>query len=317
MDNPIQVQQNNNNQRFENPFNLDPNGEDINIEKKLDRDIFCPFASLFAGFGENSRYYGMAYVEPLNESFFHIIEAAIFPNSTLLQISSILCYIIIVVFIIVLFFGLDETNLNILLPVRLSTVDSFGSFYPKKIKNNYLEYYRLLTFHFFHFNFTHLAYNILSLISFCSLFELLVKKRIFLLIFFLSEIITNLSAISIFKEDERFCGINTDINGTFGAFIMLFIMNWQETKIIFTPLGRFITLYLLIIYTFFNTLFYDRGSFGNILLHMTSLFIGALIFAIIAKPIKIEKWKSIVRIISGAVILIILPISMTSFYLKE
>ena len=317
MDNPIQVQQNNNNQRFENPFNLDPNREDIYIEKKLDRDMFCPFASLFVGFGEHSRYYGMAYVEPLNESFFHIIEASLFPNSTFLQISSILCYIIIVVFIIVLCFGLDETNLNILLPVRLSTVDSFGSFYPKKIKNNYLEYYRLLTFHFFHFNFTHLSYNIFSLISFCSFFELLVKKHIFLLIFFLSGIITNLSTISIFKEDERFCGINTDINGTLGAFIMLFIMNWQETKIIFSPWGRFITLYFLIFYTFLNTFFYERSSFGNQALRMTSLFIGALIFAIIVKPIKIEKWKSIVRIVSGPVILIILSISMTSFYLKE
>jgi len=290
MDNQIPVQQNNN-PRFNNPFNLDPNKEDICIEKKLDRDMFCPLVSLSSGFGAESPYYSLVNNEPLNESFFHMVEALIFPNATFFQISMILCYIIIVVFIITLCFGLDETNLKILLPAKLSTVDAIGSFYPKKIKNNPLEFYRLLTFHFFHFNFAHLLTNLITLISFCTFFELLVKKHIFLLILILT--------------------------GILGAFVMLFIMNGQEAKIIFTPVGRFITIYILCVYIFFNFLVLDINSYGNIVLHLVSLLYGAFIFAIITKPIKAERWKTIVRIMSGVIILTITSISLVSFYLKQ
>ena len=318
MDNQIPVQHNNNNNpRFNNPFNLDPNKEDICIEKKLDRDMFCPLVSLSSGFGAESPYYSLVNNEPLNESFFHMVEALIFPNATFFQISMILCYIIIVVFIITLCFGLDETNLKILLPAKLSTVDAIGSFYPKKIKNNPLEFYRLLTFHFFHFNFAHLLTNLITLISFCTFFELLVKKHIFLLILILTGILTNLSTISFFKEDERTCGINNDANGILGAFVMLFIMNGQEAKIIFTPVGRFITIYILCVYIFFNFLVLDINSYGNIVLHLVSLLYGAFIFAIITKPIKAERWKTIVRIMSGVIILTITSISLVSFYLKQ
>ena len=37
---PVQQNNNNNNPRFNNPFNLDPNKEDICIDKKLDRVLW-------------------------------------------------------------------------------------------------------------------------------------------------------------------------------------------------------------------------------------------------------------------------------------
>ena len=91
---------NNNVRRFNNPFNLDPANEAIYIEKKLDKDMFCPLVSLSSSFGEQNNFYSMRTVEPLKESFFHMIEALIFPNATFLQVSSILCYIIVLVFVI-------------------------------------------------------------------------------------------------------------------------------------------------------------------------------------------------------------------------
>ena len=315
MNNPINVQQNNNNRRFNNPFNLDPDKEDICIEKQLDKDIFCPFFAFGTEFGEDSNYYGMRYVEPLKESFFHAIEALIFPNATLFQISVILCYIIIVAFIITLCFGLDETNLQIFLPVKLSTVDTLGSFYPKKIKENPLEYYRLLTCHFFHISFSHLIYSIIGLISFCSFFEILVKRKIFLLIFFLSGIITNISTIPLLKNDERFCGINTNVNGAFGAFIMLFIMNWDESEIIMQSTVRLV-LYSLCTYIFFSYILFERLNYGNLFVNLASFVIGALIFAVIAKPIKIKFWKNIVRIFSGIVLLTMSSVSLIGFHMK-
>lgn len=84
------------------------------------------------------------------------------------------------------------------------------------MKKNIFQYYRLITFHFIHFNFTHLLFNIISLISLCSLFELLIKKYKFILIFFLSGIMSNLATIILFEENERYCRINGDISGALG-----------------------------------------------------------------------------------------------------
>ena len=94
------VQNDNNGRRFNNPFNLDPNKEDILIERKLDIDVFCPFASVLPNFGILNEYYSIIVNEPLNESFCHAIQSLLFTNGTFLQISIILCYIIIILFIV-------------------------------------------------------------------------------------------------------------------------------------------------------------------------------------------------------------------------
>ena len=88
---------------FKKWSNLDPNGEDISIEKKLDKDMFCPLVSLSSNFGLQSDYYSMRTVNPLKETFFHMMQALIFPNAIPFQISSILCYVISIVFAITLF----------------------------------------------------------------------------------------------------------------------------------------------------------------------------------------------------------------------
>lgn len=68
---------------------------------------------------------------------------------------------------------------------------------------------------------------------------------------------------------------------------------------------------------FFAALIYDISSYGNIVLHLVSLLYGAFIFAVITKPIKAERWKTLVRIMAGVIILTITTISMVSFYLKQ
>ena len=319
MDNQNQAQANNNNNapRFNNPFNLDPNQEDICIERKLDRDIFCPFLSMTSTFAEDNEYYSMRTVDALKESFFHSIEACLFPNATLFQLSLILSYIIVIIFIVLLCFGIDETNSKIFLQVKLSTVDKIGSFYPLKMKKNFLEYYRLLTFQFLHFNITHICMNVLTLISFCSFFELLVKKYLFLLILFLSGIFSTLSSISFFNENERFCGMNAGINGILGAFLMLFIMNWEECLRLFGQMGRFFVAYIICLYIFLNFLYFQISEVGSVSVQFIGFIYGFLFFAIFVKPIRIVKWKLIVRICSALIILIMTSISMISFYLKD
>jgi membrane associated rhomboid family serine protease len=317
MNNQNQQNNNNNAPAFNNPFHLDPAHEDIQIERRLDQNMFCPLVSLTENFGEQNDYYSMRTIEPLKESFFHSIEALIFPNATFFQISSIVCYIITFIFLILLFFGLDDTNKDKFLQVKLSTVDTIGSFYPMKIKNNFWEYYRLLTFHFFHFNFGHVFMNIISLVSFCSYFELLVKKYHFILILLLTGIFSSLTCISFFEQNERYCGINADVVGIFGAFLMLFIMNWEECNILFGPMGRFLSAYLVSVYIFFNFIFYQISDIGNIVVQLIGLFYGAFIFAVLVKPIKVVRWKTFVRIGSGISLLIFTSSSMIHFHLKE
>lgn len=318
MNNQNEGQGNNNNgRRFNNPFNLDPANEDISIEKKLNRDIFCPLVSMSSEFGIDNDYYSIRTVDPLKETFFHTIEALIFPNATPYQISLILCYIIIFFFILLLFFGLDSTNYSSqFLPIKMSTVDKFGSFYPTKMRDSVWQYYRLITFHFIHFNFTHLFFNLLSLISFCSFFELLIRKYQFLLILFLTGITSNLTSINVFEENERNCGINGDIAGILGAFVMMFVMNWGELEHIFGQIGRFLTAYLVCVFLFMSFVFYHLSEYGNIFVQLLSLLYGALIFSIFVKPIKIVRWKIILRIMSAIAICSFMIIALTKFYLK-
>ena len=307
---------NNNNVHFNNPYNLDPAREDISIEKKLNKDVFCPLVAMSSEFGIQSDYYSMRTVNPLKEKFFHAMQALIFPNATPFQISMILCYIIIFIFIILLFFGLDETNYSQFLPIKLSTVDRFGSFYPLKMKNSFWQYYRIFTFHFIHFNFTHLFLNLLSLISFCSLFELLIRKYQFILILFLTGITSNISSISFYGENERNCGINGDIAGIFGGFVMFFIMNWSELLPMFGEIGRFLTIYLVCVYLFISFVIYHSSEYGNFFVQFISVLYGGLIFSIFVKPIKVVRWKVILRIVSIIAICSFMAISLARFYMK-
>ena len=307
---------NNNNAHFNNPYNLDPAREDISIEKKLNKDVFCPFVAMTSGFGIQSDYYSIRTVHPLKETFFHAMQALIFPNAKPFQISIILCYITIFIFVILLVFGLDETNYSQLLPIKLSTVDKFGSFYPLKMKNSFWQYYRIFTFHFIHFNFTHLFLNLLSLISFCSLFELLIRKYQFILILFLTGITSNISSLSLYEENERNCGINGDIAGILGGFVMFFIVNWSELPRMLGQIGRFFSAYILCLFLFFSLFFYYISEYGNIFVQLISVFYGGLIFSIFVKPIKVVRWKVILRIVSIIAICSFMAISLARFYMK-
>ena len=300
---------------FNNPFNLDPEHEDIRIDRKMDRDIFLPLFAVEPFFGIENNYYSIESVNPIKESFFHFIESLLFPNATFYQISIILCYIITVVYIITISFGQDET-VSTISTVKISILDKFGSFYPKKIKEKYWNLYRLITFNFLHLNFPHLLINIVCLISFCSLFEELVKKRCFLLIFFLNGIFTNLTGLIIYEKNERFCGINLGINGIFGSYIMLFALNWDELKPIFGPFNFIFTLVYLGLFIFCSMILLFSRNIMKFSIYVLSLFYGALLCGIIVKPIKKENWKLYTRIGSGVLILSLSIISFVLFILK-
>lgn len=316
-DNNQNGQHNNNNRVFNNPYHVDPAGESILIEKKYDRDFFCPLVSLSSEFGFENDYYSMRTVNPLKESFFHAMEALFFPNATFWQISSFLCYFITLIYIILLIFGFDKDTSDDFLRIKLTVADYF-SFHPTRIKNGgFLQYYRLLTFHFVHFDFFHIFFNLLSLVSFVSLFECLIRKYQFLLILFLSGILSNLTCMKSFEDNERYAGINGDIAGILGAFATLFIMNWKDLIPMFGPTGRFFTVYISCCYLFLYSIIFLIGGLGNPYVHLCSIGYGGLLFIILVKPIKVTKLKTIFRYISIPIIGFLVIYNMITFYLRK
>ena len=317
-DNNQNGQHNNNNRvRFNNPYHVDPAGESISIEKKYDRDFFCPLVSLSSEFGFENDYYSMRTVNPLKESFCHAMEALFFPNATFLQMSSFLCYFITLVYIILLIFGFDKEPDDDFLRIRLTVADYF-SFHPKRIYDGgFLQYYRLLTFHFVHFNFFHIFFILFCLVSFVSLFECLIRKYQFLLILFLSGIFSNLTWMNYFEDNERYAGINGDIAGILGAFVALFFMNWKDLIPMFGPTGRFFTVYISSCYLFIYSIIFLVGGLGNPIVHLLSIGYGGLLFFILVKPIKVRKWKTILRYVSIPVIGFLVIYNMIKFYLRQ
>ena len=142
------------------------------------------------------------------------------------------------------------------------------------------------------------------------------KKYKFILIFFLSWIMSNLATINLFEENERYCGINGDISGALGGFLMLFIINWRELNHIFGIIEMFLIPYLLCFYLFLSLLIFHLSDYGNIIIQLVSMFYGGLLFSIFVKPIKVVRWKTILRIVSIVIICFFITLSLVSFYFK-
>ena len=70
MDVQIENQEINNQRRFNYHFNLDPNKQDICIEKRINKDLFIPLFYFCPNFGILNRRYSIIFNEPLKESFF-------------------------------------------------------------------------------------------------------------------------------------------------------------------------------------------------------------------------------------------------------
>jgi len=79
-------------------------------------------------------------------------------------------------------------------------------------------------------------------------------------------------------------------------------MNWRDLIPMFGQVGRFLIAYLLYVYMFLNFGFFHISEYGNILVQFLSLLYGGLIFSIFVKPIKVVRWKKIIRVFSILII---------------
>ena len=116
--------------------------------------------------------------------------------------------------------------------------------------------------------------------------------------------------------NERFCGINIGINGIIGSYLMIFLMNWEEMKLIVGPTGNIIIIFILLFYFVFTSIIFNTKNISNISIQFVAMFYGALLCSIIVKPIKYESWKLYVRLGTGFILLFMTLLSLVIFILK-
>ena len=136
----------------------------------------------------------------------------------------------------------------------------------------YKEYYRLFTCMFLHFGFSHLMYNMLTLVVIGWNVEMFVGKIRFLVIYFLSGLGGNLLSmtVDIWKQDYSVsAGASGAIFGLTGAMLCLAILNHGRAGNI-TKQGMIVMIFISL-YTGFTS-----GGVDNFA-HISGLLTGCLV----------------------------------------
>ena len=68
---------------------------------------------------------------------------------------------------------------------------------------------------------------------------------------------------------------------------------------------------------FLSFVYFQIMAIGNISVELISLPFGALLFAVLVKPIKVKRWKTYVRIAAGAILFVSITTALISFYLRD
>ena len=317
------LNQNNNNNNNNNIENLEPQNILINNNNNdavhlriliINKDFFIPFLSLSSFFGIYNEYYSIYRNNPRKKSLFYFFQSFFFPNLTLHQISFYISIINIFIYIITLFFGIEQTNKEELLTIKHSTLNNFGSFKPNLINENKLYLLRAFTANFLHLNLKHLIFNTITLYIFPSLFEMFLKKYEYLMIYFLSGF---LSYAQIGKNNDKanfYVGANASIFSIIGALLSYLFFNWNELNISFGFLGKIYLIYFIIIYFIIYSIFFINNNFIAPVIHSYGFSFGFLIFSFYKTPIRNSRLKLIFRVHIFIVLFLILYINFDYYF---
>ena len=264
----------------------------------IDKDFFIPWTSLGTKFGIYNEYYSVYKNSPRKTSLFFFFQSLFFPNLSILSITFFIGIINIIIFSITIFFGIETTNKEDFLTPKMITLNKFGYFDPYLIKENKINLYRCITANFLHLNLKHLLFNIFSFFMFSSLFEKLIKKYQFLLIYIICGFCGYFSSGSFYKEKEWSVGSNSSIFAIHGAFTAYFILNWGQLNRTFGNWGKFYCLYFLSILSFIFFIFYLFSSFIDLYTQISGAYYGFLFYSIIISPIQPTFCKKVWRVLS-------------------
>ena len=253
----------------------------INNNGPIDMRIKLPCISLGTQFYEsyNRRYSSK---EARDESYFTFIKNFICPNLEVISPTTGIALLNILIYIIMVFFGIDETDKSNFLPIQAKTLDSFGNFNIEKMQSNQIsQFYRWIMNIFLYPNFTFLTINTIGLLLIGSILEKLTSKLTFLGIFFISGLMG--TASTSYANTDITVGINTPLYGLFGAFVTCCCFNWRDMKIMLGEWGCFYLLYVMIMYFSFSFIYYLSFKQINVLGHMTGTLFGFWSFLALMK----------------------------------
>lgn len=159
------------------------------------------------------------------------------------------------------------------------------------------EYYRLISSGFLHVSWTHLIFNVVSLLAFCGLLESTIGELYFLVIYFGSLIGGSLYSLYVHRMhgDYHAIGASGAVTGIVFATIALF-PGLEVTLLglpIYIPAWLYSILYILITIYGIKT---DKGNIAHDA-HLGGLIIG-LILAILIRPIALQENLTTILIIA-------------------
>jgi len=123
-----------------------------------------------------------------------------------------------------------------------------------------LELWRLFTSMFLHSDILHLISNIIGLLLFGTFIENLASKKAYLIIYFVSGIIGNITSLFLLPSNVISLGASGAIYGLIGATVMIVILERNTAQLLIT----FVYLIYFIITSFSPQINYASHIFGLI-----------------------------------------------------
>ena len=273
-------QNNDNNERdYFNPLNVVQPQVQNNNNRNYSVGVNAMRSYLYKNNGAN----------PRNENFFNFIKNTMCPLFSLCSFTFIVIVVNIVLFLVTLCFGIENTNSKFLCPKR-KTLENFGSLGYYLIIKSPSQIYRFITNIFLHLSFTHIFANVLTLFIFATLIEQIFQFWRFMIIYLASGILGGLIYITMSK-DSRYQSVGASISlfGIFGAYFAYWIINYETLNRLLSATERCCMINVLLFMMLFLLLFQIIQNFSgndniNIIGHFIGMMFGFFLAFIINPP---------------------------------
>ncbi|KRX00669.1 hypothetical protein PPERSA_00896 [Pseudocohnilembus persalinus] len=243
--------------------------------------------------------------DPKQENFLKMLKIVFCPQIKLFSFTTGLTILIWVLFLTVIIVGGVDTN-GTLLQTQLNTMKNFGC-------NNTLlvykgEVYRLTSAIFLHWNFIHILFNSIALLSFLSFMENAYGLLRSALIFIIGGIGGNIfSDLCKQNTPEAYsAGASTSLFALIGAWIAFVILNWQGLKNLYGSQIRCMMLCMVMMNGFFIFMLSSISVYGggqestDGYGHLGGFLTGIWIGLIIPKPLEFSNFSKNCKFIGMA-----------------
>lgn len=226
---------------------------------------------------------------PRNEKFCPFLKITMCPVLSFKSFTFVVLLTDIILYIVCLCYGLENTDQNFLCPKR-KTLEKFGALGYGLILKSPTQLYRLVTNSFLHLSFFHIFSNSISGFIFATLIEKIFQFWKFSVLYLGSGILGSLAYI-IMSQDKytQSVGASISLFGVFGAYFAYWIINYRSLSLLLTPTERCCMLNLISIMLLFLLLIqiiqsFDTNDNVNIFGHFAGMCYGFFLTFVINPP---------------------------------